>query len=356
MTATSTPIALPDSTPTSERTNVSTLLGLGRRPAWMVYVLFAASNTAFALATLDRVASPWPVIAALVIVNGAAVLLVRWHSDPMPALWAWSILLAVAASSALVMWQVVEIDSPGREIWHVFANMWMLFFVILRGRTGVAWTGFAAMLAVHAVWATDVGLGVVGELLRFQTNAGILLVASLFAVALRRVSRHINALNRRSVELASATAAAQAQREIRESRLSQLRDTAGPLLARVASGPELSWENQVECLLAEAALRDGVRAPSLSTPEIVWSTKRARRRGVDVTLLDDRGEQLPTPQAMELLAARVSEMLNGVSQGRVAVRLAPRGRRAAASLVVESEGKVRRLDLDEDAVPLAPGT
>jgi hypothetical protein len=353
MTVTSAPTDELQSAPTPERTNVSTLLRLGTGSAWMVYLLFAASNTAFALSTLDRVASPWPVIAALVIVNGVAILLVRWHSDPMPALWAWAVVLATALGSALVMWQVVDIDSPGREIWHVFANMWMLFFVILRGRTGVAWTGFAAMLAVHAAWATDVGLGVLGELLRFQTNAGILLVASLFAVALRRVSRHINSLNRRSVELASATAVAQAQRE---ARLAELRDTAGPLLARVASGPALSWENQVECLLAEAALRDGVRAPSLSIPEIVSATKAARRRGVDVTLLDDRGEQLPTAAAMKTLAARVAETLHNVPSGRVAVRLAPQGRRAAASLVVETDGRVRRIDLDDNAQPLPPGT
>ncbi len=338
--------AAPVATPRT--TDVSKLLGVGTNAAWLVYGLFAVSNAAFAFATLDRVASPWPAIGALAIVNVGALLLLRWHSDPLPASWSLGIVATCIASTALVSWQLSGTGSPTYdEVWHVFANMWLLFFVALRGRAGFAWLGFLSMMGVHAWWATDVGLDVVAEMLRFQTNAGILLVASFFAAALRRVSGRINALNQRSIELASATAVARAQKETRDARISELTDVAAPLLARVASGPEMTHDDRVECLLAEATLRDGVRAPSLNMPEIVRVTTAARRRGVEVTLLDDRGGPLPSEEAMRILVVRFTEVVRGLQDGKVALRLAPAGRRVAASIVVESRGQVRRTDLDD---------
>jgi hypothetical protein len=100
-------------------------------------------------------------------------------------------------------------------------------------------------------------------------------------------------------------------------------------------------------LLAEATLRDGVRAPSLNLPDVIRATTAARRRGVEVTLLDDRGAPLPTEDALRILVARFTEVVRGLQEGKVAVRLAPVGRRVAASIVVESRGQVRRSDLDE---------
>lgn len=343
----------PPSQGAPDASSVSALLGAGTRGAFLVYLLFALSNAAFAVATLDRVESPWPVLGALVLVNAAALLLVRGHHDPFPLWWSLAVVLAVGASTALISWQVIHIDDPGRELWHIFANTWLLFFVALRGRAEFAWLGFLGMVAIHVMWATDQGLDTVGELMRFQSDAGILIVASLFAVALRRVSRRIKALNQRSVELSASTATAQAQKETRESRLTELTELAAPLLQRVVHGPDLSWEERTELLLAEATLRDSVRAPSLHVPEIVRVTAEARRRGVEVTLLDDRGEPLPTKEAQKVLNARIAECIGNVDSGRVAVRLSPVGRRVAASMVVETTGHVRRTDLDENAEPIS---
>ncbi len=338
---------------TPDTTSVSALLGAGTRGAFLVYALFAISNTAFAIVTLDRVASPWPVLGALVVINATALLLARRHPDPFPLLWSLGVVAAVAAATALISWQLIYVDSLGREMWHVFANTWMLFFLVLRGRTGFAWLGFLGMIGIHMVWASGHGASLVGELEYFQSDAGILVVASLFAVALRRVSRRINALNTRSVELSAATATAQVQKDTREARLGELTDLAGPLLQRVVDGPELTWEERTELLLAEATLRDSVRAPSLNVPEVVRVTAEARRRGVEVTLLDDRGEPLPTPAAQKMLNARVAECIGNVDSGRVAVRLSPPGRRVAASMVVETTGRVRRTELDENAEPIS---
>src|SRR5690606_29761691 len=143
----------------------------------------------------------------------------------------------------------------------------------------------------------------------YQTYAGVLFTASLLGLGLKRTSRRINALRRRSVELAASTAAAEAERDVREDKLEELSQVAAPLLARVASGPDMTREDRIECLLAEATLRDSVRAGVLHDDAIAQSATRARRRGVEVNLLDDRGAALPSDNAMKLLFTRVIEIL-----------------------------------------------
>lgn len=329
-------------------TDVSRLLGIGQRPTAILLALFIMANVTFAITTLDHVASPWTCLLAVLIVSAASVPLVVPHSDPFPLGWAWWVLVAVASSAALVSWQLAPTGSLGREAWHFGANTWLLFFVTMRGRPVLAWVGFAIMLAISVWWAIDVGRGPLAAVALLETHAGILLVGTLFRGALRRASRRINSLNARSLELAAAAASSDAEQDIRRQRVAELAEVATPLLAKIARSSHAVPEERVEYLLAEATLRDSVRARSLHLPEIAAATAQARRRGVEVTLLDDRGGGLPNPVAMRRLTDRITESLRNVDRGRLTVRLAPLGRETAVSIVVESEGATRRVDLDAE--------
>jgi hypothetical protein len=329
-------------------TDVSRLLGIGKAGAPLLLALFVFGNLTFMLTTLDRVASPWPCIIAALIVSSAAVPIITPHSDPFPLAWSVWVLVAVAGSTALVSWQLASTGSPGREAWHLGANTWLLFFLAMRGRPVLGWVGFAAMLGITALWAADVGRGPFAAVGLLQTHAGILLVGTLFRGALRRASRRINSLNARSLELAAAAASSDAEQDIRRQRVAELAEVATPLLAKIASSSQALPGERIEYLLAEATLRDSVRARSLHLPEIAAATAQARRRGVEVTLLDDRGGGLPNPVAMRRLTDRITESLRNVDRGRLTVRLAPVGRETAVSIVVESEGLTRRVDLDAE--------
>jgi hypothetical protein len=333
-------------------TDVSTLLGIGRPGSRVILGLFAVGNAAFTLSTLDAVTSPWPSIAAMIIVSAAAIPLALPHKDPFPLNWTLWILATVLISTALISWQLAPEGNIGREAWHHGANTWLLFFLALRGRAGAAWLGFLGMAAITEAWVLDVGRSPFDGLSMLQTHAGILLVGTLFARALVRASERINSLNVRSVSLAAAAATADAEQDIRRERVAELSEVATPLLARISRSVTITDSDRIDYLLAEATLRDSVRARGLHLPEIVKATKEARRRGVDVTLLDDRGGGLPTDAAMRLLAARVTESLRNVDQGRLTIRLAPEGREIAASVVVESRGESRRIDLGEDGEPV----
>lgn len=330
------------------RTDVSRLLGVGTPASRVILALFISGNLAFTLTTLDAVATPWPSVIAALVVSAAGILIVLPHRDPFPLEWTLWIVLAVGASTAFISWQLPASGSIGREAWHLGANTWLLFFVGLRGRPVLAWTGFGVMAAISGLWAQEVGRGALDGLLRLQTHAGILLVGTLFRSALLRVSRRINSLNARSLELAAAAASSGAEREIREQRVAELAEVATPLLRRIARGTRITDADRIEFLLAEATLRDSVRARSLHLPEIAAATAAARRRGVEVTLLDDRGGGLPTPAAMRRLTTRITEALDNAEVQRLTVRLAPVGREVAASIVVDAGGSTRRIDLDAE--------
>jgi len=66
-----------------------------------------------------------------------------------------------------------------------------------------------------------------------------------------------------------------------------LEEFATPLLERLATGVTPTAAERTEYALAEAQLRDGLRAGVLMVPEVVAAARAARERGVEVVLLDD---------------------------------------------------------------------
>lgn len=183
-----------------------------------------------------------------------------------------------------------------------------------------------------------------------DTHAAILFVATLFEVNLRRTARQINDFDRRSVGSAVEAAEGATSAQIRQQRMLELRASAVPLLERLVKlGPPEDVAGKRLYSTAEALLRDSVRGKSLVDPRIAEAATKARARGVEVTLLDDRGHVLPEGAAMKRVSDRVVASLDSASDGAVTVRLAPEGRAVAVSIVKSGAGDVQeRLELDAD--------
>ena len=329
--------------------DVSGLLGLSSHPARVVMWLFVSSNFLYAFATLDEVKHPEPVLLAVLILNAAVVLLVLDHPDPFPLLWTVGILFAVAASTLLVAFQLPDVGPPGRASWHLGSNTWMLFFLAMRGRPAAAWLGYSLMAAGTIGWSVAVGRRPMTGVLLLDTHAAILLVATLFALNLRRTARRINELDGLAVASAIEAAEGATAAQIRKRRVIELRTSAGPLLeALVTQGPPVDAATRRRYATSESLLRDGVRGRSLMNPRIADAATASRERGVEVTLLDDRGQGLPTGDAMVRLSAVIVEHLDATAAGSVTVRLAPKGRRVAVSIVSSDEDSLLRTELDDD--------
>src|SRR5690606_6668281 len=97
------------------------------------------------ITTIDEMKHWLPPTIAVVIVNAAAILLVLDHPDPFPRLWSWGVVCAVGLSTVLVAYLLPDVAQVGRASWHLGANTWLLFFLALRRRAGVAWIGYGIM-------------------------------------------------------------------------------------------------------------------------------------------------------------------------------------------------------------------
>lgn len=335
-----------------EPVDSSQLLRLSSDPARVVMALFIFSNILYAFATLDEVKHPVPVIAAMLLVNSAAVLLVLERPDPFPLHLTAIVVVVVAISTVLVAFQLPDVGPPGRASWHLGSNTWMLFFLAMRRRPGAAWLGYALMASGTLAWSVSSGRGALDGALLLDTHAAILFVGTLFEVNLRRTARRINEFGEHSVASAIEAAEGATSAQIRQRRVLELRASAVPLLERlVEQGPPQTAEARLQYATSEALLRDGVRGRSLITPRIADAATRARQRGVEVTLLDDRGEGLDSGEAMMRMGDAIVAELGAAESGSVTVRLAPRGRPVAVSIVT-SAGR-ERVELDDSGQALS---
>lgn len=325
--------------------DVSRLLGLHTEGAHLVMALIIVSNAVFAFATASALDHEWASYAAMVIISVGVVIVGRPYPDPFPLPLTLVVLGIVTVSTALVCYALPDQYTVVRATWHLGANTWLIWFLILRRRVLLGWATGGAMVVVTLIWAQLSGHGALWGLRLLQSQIALMAVATLFGAALRRTSSRINELTQRSVSASAVAASANAAREVRVQRSAELASTAVPLLQRIVQDTEFSDSDRAQFATVEAHLRDGVRGRSLLLPEVVDAAAAARSRGVEVTLLDDRGSALPSERAMSLICARVVTELNRASGGAVTVRLLPAGRDAAVTVVARKGEATTRLTL-----------
>ncbi|UYP19759.1 hypothetical protein OED52_04160 [Rhodococcus sp. Z13] len=116
----------------------------------------------------------------------------------------------------------------------------------------------------------------------------------------------------------------------------------------------LTDHERIECELLEARLRDSLRAPVLGAPEVAEAAAAARRRGVEVVLLDDHAMD-PVPDEIRREVYReVVDTLDSVWSGSVTVRVLPPGRGAMVTMLLRGAG-VQRIELGHDGAPICAG-
>jgi hypothetical protein len=326
-------------------TDVSRLLGLHTEGAHLVMGLVIVANAVFTFATAQVLDHPWASYVAMVLVCLGVVLVGRPYPDPYPLNLTLVLLGIIAVSTLLVSYALPHGVEVGRGTWHLGANTWLIWFLILRRRVLLAWVGGFIMVAITVVWAQHAGHSVTWALLLVQSQVALMVVATLFGASLRRTAQRINELTERSVSASAVAASANAAQEIRMQRAAELASTAVPLLDRIASGAALSEADRAEFARVEAHLRDSVRGRSLMMPVVVGAVGRARENGVEVALLDDRGAELPSQAAMAEIGIRLAAALDRVDAGAVTIRLLPPGRDIAVTMVTRKGEATSRLAL-----------
>jgi hypothetical protein len=295
---------------------------------WAYYVTMAV----LALWTIGDVRSPLPTLIGLGLFAAVCLALSVDRAETL-ALSTTAFVCAVGVCNALLIsWQL---EAGGHSQWYFGAGTVALFFVSLRGHRLLAWVGFIPLAAVIAVWGATTDTGLVDALALIGRQVPVLLTGTLLATSLSRSGKAIARLTAEASRRSATAAAAEATAVERNARLAVLDSVATPLLARIVDGAPLTSEDRQEFALAEAALRDGLRARSLSVPAVIDAVRDARRRGVGVVLLDDSSPGSVTAEDLERVVQAIVAAVRAARDGRVTARLLPPGREVVATIVVD---------------------
>lgn len=207
--------------------------------------------------------------------------------------------------------------------WYLGGIGALMTIVMVRRRPWTAWTGIAALAVASMAWmgvASALALGLVGSIVWVTC-------AQLLVLSMDRAARDTGRLAQLQ-RAASAWQASQAMRQ-RERRV-QVQEAlavAGPVLTRtVATGGALTDADRLEARLAEGRLRDEMRGPRLLDDEVRAELERARRRGANVTVLDEGGLEGLDDDTLSIIRAQLAEALRSASSDRLYIRTSPDAR------------------------------
>lgn len=325
--------------------DVRDLLGMRGREARILVGVYALTCLLLAVYSSAGAMSQWPLVVAALVCTSAAVALITVDGDPMP-LGVSVAVMSTGAVASLLVFAVIPVPAVhGIQMWWPMGMSTVVFaFLCVRGRIVLAWIGLLLMIATAALWAEATGQGFAYGVSQSFVNAAPVLMSTVFAYTLRPLARSIYVLRDKSLVRIADEAAAAAIVEERDAQLDRLDGLARPLLERIACGDELGDDERLSSVLLEARLRDGLRAPALQDPVVVDAATAARRRGVDVVMLDDHGLDSVAADEQERIRRQVAVELDAVTGGSVTVRVLPPGRRALVTVLVRGES-VRRVEI-----------
>ena len=226
-------------------------------------------------------------------------------------------------------------DEPDILHWHSFPLELVLVILVLRRRPGWAVAALAAG-ELGIAWTSLTGGSGWGDVVRAGTGHVLfLLMALLITRVLRTINRRQARLRSQEDDAIDASARQHVAVVQRALWVADLRAQSRAILVRLAAthGP-VPAELRHEALMLEATLRESLVARNVMSDELAVLTEGARRRGVEVRLVDSRHTVVPPDVAQALLDA-VRRALAVASVTRLVVRLAPEGGSTAASVLTE---------------------
>lgn len=296
----------------------------------------------------------WAEAVGWLLVSVAVVALIRAPHDPLPVGWTWFVAVAGPLATAVVLPSLQIPFGTRLALWPLSATTALATYLCVRGRTPAAWVSLGAAIAICIGWTALSELGVGVGLTVGLPALAPLVMSTFFALSIRPAAADIFALRRTATAAVAEAAAHGAVLEERDRQLERLDAQARPLLERLADPRPLTEEERRTCALAEARLRDSLRAPALDLPEVREAAWSARARGVEVVLLDDHGMDRSGEEVRRRIAAATIQVLAGSGDGAVTVRILPPGRATLATVLQATQDRVERAEYDTDGNLLTP--
>ena len=284
-----------------------------------------------------------PVILSLVIMAVAGTLLVApWPDRVPPKLVTWGSAAVIGVSNLLVLTPIRGASAwPGWSGWSAGASMFLAALLLLRQRTAEAVVGCVGFVVAVAAWVALSGRPP-GLIFTFTIGH---IITFMFWFALVSWSGTVTSAIERALK---AEEQARLERELQVSINSAMAVKLADVSVRARGTLEALRDEEVtpeivmEARLLEAELRDEIRAPFFTGTAVVEAARRARGRGIEVLLLDDRGnghraeDKENEARLRDLIVARATAALDEAVAGRVVVRACPAGRRWAATILTDA--------------------
>ena len=280
----------------------------------------------------------WPLAALsfIALLPPAVLLLKTWPDALLPRWVAQLTVVVIAAVNFLVLLQIVTTGWLGYASWCTGAGNDLSCGLLMRGRPVYAWAGSAATTLATAYWVISTGRPL---FMIFTYMLGhYFTLASWHGVAhlSTRATTQIAATQRETARLQAQQRAHEEADRIMTSRMASVRQRVTPLLTQIANGKAPTPKLRSQAYLLEAELRDEIRAPFFTGTSIVASAQAARRRGTEVILLDDSGDNTTIDDQVRTNAVNyVTKFLNVTQSNRVVIRLNPPRRPTLLTIVTD---------------------
>lgn len=296
----------------------------------------------------------WPpaALSFIALLPPAVLLLKTWPDALLPRWVARLTVVVIAAVNFLVLPQIITTGWPGYASWCTGAGSDLSRGLLMRGRPVYAWVGSAATTLATAYWVISTGRPL---LMIFTYMLGhYFTLVSWHGVAhlSTRATTQIAATQRETARLQAQQRAHEEADRIMTSRMASVRQRVTPLLTQIADGKAPTPKLRSQAYLLEAELRDEIRAPFFTGTSIVTSTQAARRRGTEVILLDDSGDNTTIDDRARANAVNyVTKLLDLTQSNRVVIRLNPPRRPTLLTIVTDDT----RYQLDRQGTPMTEG-
>lgn len=280
----------------------------------------------------------WPAAALsfIALLPPAVLLLRKWPDALLPRWVARLTVIVIGAVNFLVLPQIITTGWPGYASWCTGAGSDLSRGLLMRGRPVYAWAGSAATTLAVAYWVTSTERP---PFMIFTYMLGhYFTLASWHGVAhlSTRATTQIAATQRETARLQAQQRAHEEADRIMTSRMASVRQRVTPLLTQIADGKAPTPKLRSQAYLLEAELRDEIRAPFFTGTSIVTSAQAARRRGTEVILLDDSGDNTTIDDQVRTNAVNyVTKFLNVTQSNRVVIRLNPPRRPTLLTIVTD---------------------
>lgn len=309
-----------------------------RIPRWLVGtlgILFALFHAGLGFSTLSE-SSNQPVALLALVIYLATVLptVLLYPGVRLPVPQAIINLAAASIIPILVNAYLEPSQMSAYSTWYVMGISSLMTATVIRQQRAIGWAGTVILIIQVILWAgvaEGIQTGLPGALM-------LVFAGHAISVGLARAYRETMQYNKEALDIELEQTANSVASEVRRSRLEAALGGTAPILKLiVAQHGKLSEHQKIEAKLLEASLRDEIRGRTLMNETIREAVRAARKRGIEVTVLDEGGLDSASDFEKVEILNEVVAAIDTVQEGKVTLR-SPAGEPWRVTLVASRTG------------------